>query len=377
MEKIIFRKFLYDFLTFFLVVSLSLSLITWIIQSVNYLDFISKDGHGFSVYFGFISLNFPKIFSKIVIFSYFVSLFYTIQKYQSNNEILIFWTNGISRIKLVNFVVKISILITIFQIILVYFLVPKAQDYSRDFIRTSNIDFFTSLITEKKFIDTVKNFTIYVENIDEEGNMENLFLKDSVDNLNPQIITAKSGKIIETESEKFLSLKFGQILDVQQDDFGNTKVIKFNSTTFSLSNLKSKSTTFPKLQELDSHVLIKCINNYFFGKKIYYILPIFHCSESSSIKGAKEIFNRSLKQIYIILLGLIATILIFTNENSPKQTSQKLLIFFIGIICIILSEINSEFLNISIINNIFFMLLPLIIFFILYLFIFNLNQKNI
>ena len=174
-----------------------------------------------------------------------------------------------------------------------------------------------------------------------------------------------------------MSLKFGQILDVQQDDFGNTKVIKFNSTTFSLSNLKSKSTTFPKLQELASHVLIKCINNYFFGKKIYYILPIFHCSESSSIKGAKEIFNRSFKQIYIILLGLIATILIFTNENSPKQTSQKFLIFFIGIICIILSEINSEFLNISIINNIFFMLLPLIIFFILYLFVFNLNQKNI
>ena len=70
-----------------------------------------------------------------------------------------------------------------------------------------------------------------------------------------------------------MSLKFGQILDVQQDDFGNTKVIKFNSTTFSLSNLKSKSTTFPKLQELDSlHVLIKCINNYFFERKfiIYY-----------------------------------------------------------------------------------------------------------
>ena len=168
MEKIIFRKFLYDFLTFFLVVSLSLSLITWIIQSVNYLDFISKDGHGFSVYFGFISLNFPKIFSKIVIFSYFVSLFYTIQKYQSNNEILIFWTNGISRIKLVNFVVKISILITIFQIILVYFLVPKAQDYSRDFISTSKFGvksrhsnfswfdpewdrLFMKLLSEKKF----------------------------------------------------------------------------------------------------------------------------------------------------------------------------------------------------------------------------------
>ena len=55
MEKIIFRKFLYDFISFFLIVSLSLSLIVWIIQSVNYLDFISKDGHGFGVYFAFIT----------------------------------------------------------------------------------------------------------------------------------------------------------------------------------------------------------------------------------------------------------------------------------------------------------------------------------
>ena len=48
----------------FLIVSLSLPLITWIVQSVNYLDFISKDGHGFQVYFSFILLNFPKIFQK-------------------------------------------------------------------------------------------------------------------------------------------------------------------------------------------------------------------------------------------------------------------------------------------------------------------------
>ena len=73
MEKIIFRKFFLDLAGFFLIVSLSLSLITWIVQSVNYLDFISKDGHGFQVYFSFILFNFPKIFSKIMIFSYFVS----------------------------------------------------------------------------------------------------------------------------------------------------------------------------------------------------------------------------------------------------------------------------------------------------------------
>ncbi len=377
MEKIIFRKFVTDLIAFFLIVSLSLSLIAWIIQSVNYLDFISKDGHGFKVYFSFISLNFPKVFSKIIIFSYFISLFYIIQKYQSNNEILIFWTNGISKIRMVNFIIKVSIIFTIFQILLVYFVVPKSQNYSRDFLRTSNIDLFTSLITEKKFIDTVKDFTIFVDNIDMNGNMENIYLKDSVNQLNTQIISAKTGKIIEKGSNKYLNLNYGQILDITNDNFTKTKIIKFNNTTFNLSNFKTKSTTFPKLQELDSSVLISCINNFIFGEKIKYSLPIFHCSQDSSIKSAKEIFNRSIKQTYIIIAGMLAGILIFLSEKNSNYSLHRFLVFFAGILSIVISEINSEFLNLSTINNIIIIFIPLVIFSFSYLTIFNFNRRAV
>ena len=377
MEKIIFRKFFYDIISFFLIVSFSLSLIAWIIQSVNYLDFISKDGHGFQVYFSFIFLNFPKIFSKIIIFSYFISLFYIIIKYQSNNEILIFWTNGVSKFKLVNFILKVSIIITVLQILLVYFIVPKAQDYSRDFIRGSNIDLFSSLITEKKFIDTVKDFTLFVESIDENGNMENIYLKDSIEKNNTQIISAKSGKIIENGSEKYLNLNFGQILDITNNNYSDTKVIKFNNTTFNLSSFKSKSTTFPKIQELDSKILTSCVRNFLFGNKKNYSLKIFHCSEKSAVKSAKELFNRSIKQIYIIVLGVVASILLFANERSPKNYIYKASIFTAGLIFTIISELNSEFLDISLKQNLIVVLIPILIFVISYLIILNLNKKNI
>ncbi len=376
MEKIIFRKFFFDLLSFFLLVSFSLSLITWIIQSVNYLDLVSNDGHGFKIYFAFISLNFPKIFSKVIIFSYFISLFYIIQKYQLNNEILIFWTNGISKLKLVHFIIKISIIFTILQICITYFLIPKLSDYSRDFIRTSNIDLFTSLITEKKFIDTVKDFTIFVEKIDDQGNMENIFLKDAVNKVNTQIISARSGKIVENGSEKYLNLSFGQILDFSNNDFDDSKVIKFNSTRFNLSNFKTKSTTFPKLQELDSKILITCINNFFFGSRKNYSTSIFTCSEGSSIKSAKELFERSVKQIYIIVIGLLASILIFNNEKNPKYLINRILIFLIGMMCLFFSEINSELIDISVINNLMLVLAPLTIFILIYISIFNLTKKN-
>ena len=377
MEKIIFRKFFYDIFSFFLIVSLSLSLIAWIIQSVNYLDLISSDGHGFKVYFSFVALNFPKIFSRVIIFSYFISIFYIIQKYQSNNEILIFWTNGISKIKLVNFIIKISIVLTIFQIFVSYYLVPKLQDSSRDFIRSSNIDLFTSLITEKKFIDTVKNFTIYVENIDDNGNLENIFLKDSLAKNNIQIVSAKSGKFIENKTSKYLELKFGQILDISSNNLDDTKIIKFQKTTFNLSNFSTKSTVFPKIQELDSNILIDCANNFLFGKSENYTLPIFECSAQSSIKSFKELFDRSIKQTYIIIIGLLASILFFINNKSPKFKINRILIFFLGLICVIFSEINSEFLNLSITNNTFLTCMPLFIFILVYFSIFNSQRKLI
>ena len=91
MKKLIFRKFLTDFFLAFLLLTLSLSVIVWVIQAVNYLDFVSEDGHGFKVYFLYTLLNFPKIFSKLFLVSLFISLFYVyLNKHEQNNLFLRF-----------------------------------------------------------------------------------------------------------------------------------------------------------------------------------------------------------------------------------------------------------------------------------------------
>jgi len=377
MKKILFRKLFYDFFTFFLIVSFSLSLIIWIIQSVNYLDLISKDGHGFKVYFSFISLNFPKIFSDITIFCYFISIFYIFQKYQANNEILIFWINGISKLKIVNFIFKISIIFSIIQIVFVYFYLPKIQDYSRDFIRTSKIDFFSSLISEKKFIDTVKDFTIYVDEIDELGNFKNIFLKDAINENNTQIITAKSGNIYDDGNSKYLILNFGQILDINSNKLSDAKLIKFTNTSFNISRFKTKTTIFPKIQELKSGILLDCIKNFLIGTKQKYNLQVFECSKNSSIKSAKEIFDRSIKQIYLITIGLIASLILFTNSKDSKYLYFKSLIFILGLIIIVFSEINSEYLSFSMITNSIIIITPFITIIFSYLGIFKLIYRNL
>ena len=82
MEKIIFKSFLKEISFFFILSSISISLIIWIVQAVNYLDFVSEDGHNFKVYFLYTILILPKIFSRILPFMFFISIFYMLIKYE-------------------------------------------------------------------------------------------------------------------------------------------------------------------------------------------------------------------------------------------------------------------------------------------------------
>jgi len=102
MEKIIFKSFLREISFFFILSSISIALIIWIVQAVNYLDFVSEDGHNFKVYFFYIILILPKIFSRILPFMFFISIFYIILKYEEKNQLLIFWSNGIDKKKFLN-----------------------------------------------------------------------------------------------------------------------------------------------------------------------------------------------------------------------------------------------------------------------------------
>ena len=43
-----------------------------------------------------------------------------------------------------------------------------------------------------------------------------------------------------------------------------------DQSKINISKFKTKSTTFPKLQEVESTILIQCIKNFYLGKKINY-----------------------------------------------------------------------------------------------------------
>ena len=267
MKKLIFKKFLLDQGIFFLYVALSVSLIVWVIQAVNFLDLVSEDGHSFIVYFKYTLLNLPKIFSKILPFIFFISLFYMIIKYENNNELIIFWTIGIKKIRFVNKILKLSFFYVLLQLILTSYIVPSSQDSARSFIRSSNIDFFPSLLRQKEFIDPVSGLTIFINKKNPDGTLENVFLKDNLTQEKSQIIFAKTGQIISDQDNKnYLVLFNGSFIN---NDSGKTTIFSFKKTEFNLSKYSTKTTTFPKVQEINTQILFLCIKDLIYKKKNY------------------------------------------------------------------------------------------------------------
>ena len=193
MKKIIFRKISSDCIKFFLLSIFTISIIFWVLQAVNYLDFVIEDGHGFLVYLKYTLLSFPKILSRIFPFAIFLSFTYIFLKYENKNELVIFWNFGITKIKFINFFIKLSFGFVLLSILLNAVITPISQDKARSYLRSSDLDFFESILKPKKFIDIIQNLTIYFEEKTEDGDLKNIFLNDKLNENESQIIFAKTG----------------------------------------------------------------------------------------------------------------------------------------------------------------------------------------
>ena len=91
MKKIIFKNFLRETTEFFVLSSCAVTIIVWVIQAVNYLEFVTEDGHSFKIYFLYTIYSLPKIFNKLMPFMFFFSIFFTLIKYEEQNQTLIFF----------------------------------------------------------------------------------------------------------------------------------------------------------------------------------------------------------------------------------------------------------------------------------------------
>ena len=279
---------------------------------------------------------------------------------EKDNELIVLWTSGLNKIYIVNLIFRISLIITIIQIVLSCVISPETLNYSRKLIKNSQLDFIPSLLKERRFNDTVKNLTIFVNKKNSDGSFNNIFIEDSGNSLakvsNPEVeeistIFAKSGYIADDDKNLFL---FNGSIQ-KQNKSKKVSVIKFEKTIINLSKLTTKTPTAPKIQETSTLHLFKCL----YGN----ISTLQNCNLSNQYqKDLKiELNKRFGTPFYIPMIGLIICFLLSSRKDKKIYPYSKYILGGIGFLILTASEITVRYSGNSLNHTLIYYLIPIIL----------------
>ena len=368
MKKIVYKKISKDCVNFFLLIVFTLSIIIWVMQAVNYLDFVIEDGHGFLVYFKYTLLSFPKIISRIFPFAVFLAFSYILLKYENKNELVIFWNFGIKKINFINFFIKFSFWFVFISLLLNAVITPFTQDKARSFIRSSNLDFFESILKPKKFIDVIGNLTIYFDEKNKNGELINIFLNEKKDINNSQTTFAKTATINIRNNTKILTLYDGKSINKVN---GKISEFQFSKTDYNISRFSSNTIMYQKTQEAPTINLIKCsllFNNSIINSKGAKMGNIKNCKLENLKNIYKELYSRLIKPLYVTFLISISLLFILKSKSDHSFNINKFKIYLLAFLFIVFLESSSKLISTNLLQNLFFSIFPLILTLIIYLY---------
>jgi lipopolysaccharide export system permease protein len=361
----IYKHFFLELSKYFFLVLFTFSAIVWAVQAVNFLDLVVEDGHAVPLYLNYSLLNIPKILTKFIPLSFLLALVLTILKFDGENELIILWTSGLNKIKIINFFLKIALIVTLIQLFLAAFINPNVLNYSRSLIRASSLDFISSTIKTNEFNDTVEGLTMYVEEKNELGMMKNIFIRDDDHRLSTIENREKTTSLTILAKKGWLNSKIKNSLILEngtihsENKSGEIQIIKFKKTELFFDDLRSKSIIYPKVQETSSKILLNC----FLKKTTHALLKDdkdLKChTKEERVEVLAEINRRFGMPLYIPLLALLSSFLLVSREETKVKGWYKYLYFGLAFTILITAEILVRYSGKSLTHGLFYYLLPL------------------
>ena len=355
MKNTIYKYIFFEFLRYFFISLFAVTVIVWAIQSVNFLDLVTEDGHAFATYFLYSFLTLSKIVTKLIPLCFLISITLTIAKLEGDNELIVIWTSGLNKIYIVNLIFRISLVVMLFQLTFTSIINPSLLNISRSVLKNSQLQFIPSLLKERQFNDTIEKLTIFVDKKEENKKYKNIFIRDDGKILSEigstsSTIFAKSGYVDSYTNN--LILYNGHIQKLNDD--GGISIINFRKTELNLTGLSTKSISEPKMQETSTINILSCIitNN----------IQLNNCNptEKSLMDNKIEINKRFGMPILVPLISLVCSFLLSTRKDQKFYNYNKHIYIFIGVLMIILAEMMVRYSGISWKHSSAFYLFPLI-----------------
>jgi len=216
------------------VVTITLTSIIWLSQSLRFIDLIVNKGLEVSTFLYLTLLLIPSLFIVILPFALFLSVIFIYNKLMSDSELLVLKSAGISRIGIATPAIFVAVLATILNYIISLYVMPIS---AREFKNLQNLirnNYASTLLQEGVFSTPINGLTVYIESRDNEGTLHGILVDDARNQDKRMTLMAQEGILQQTPSGPRFMLINGNRQEVNTEN-GNLSTLYFDSYPLDLS----------------------------------------------------------------------------------------------------------------------------------------------
>lgn len=216
------------------VVTLTLTSIIWLSQSLRFIDLIVNKGLDVSTFLYLSLLLIPSLLVIILPVALFVSVIFIYNKLMSESELLVFKSAGISRLGLATPALLVAGGVTLLNYLISLYVLPVSyREFKdmQDFIRNN---YASVLLQEGVFSTPVDRLTVYIESRDKNDILHGILVHDARNPERPITMMAQEGSLQQTPSGPRFDLVNGNRQEIDKKN-GNLSLIYFDNYPLDLS----------------------------------------------------------------------------------------------------------------------------------------------
>jgi len=220
----------------FCLVTLGLTIMVWLTQTVRLLDLIINRGLPFGTAIFFLTLLLPKLLGMMVPITLFVTLLFVYARLSTDSELVVLVAAGRSPIDLARPGLLVAFLVLAIAYASSLYFQPVAARAFGDLAFRIRNDYSQALLQQGVFSEIAPRITFYTRERDAEGHLRGVLLYDQRANPTIRVYTAARGFMVGTDEGPRVVLEDGTLQEASGKN-SDISILYFDRTVVQLSDI--------------------------------------------------------------------------------------------------------------------------------------------
>lgn len=187
----------------------ALTAIALLSQSLTQFDLVVERGQSAWVFIKITLLSMPQLAGLIFPIALFVGTLVALTRMQGEHEFTAAYASGMSLMRVAYPILRIAIYFTLISLLVNLFIQPLTNRAMRQELFNVKNDLISSLVKEGDFSTSESGLTIYVQKIDQNGLLRQIFIRTDEPDGKDQTFAAREGRIKKIDGSSLLIMRNG------------------------------------------------------------------------------------------------------------------------------------------------------------------------